>query len=159
MSSKSVGSSRSVGSSQFNVVPSSQSVVSSQFNVVSKSVADSKSVATPKSVVVPKSVVARRPLGVSKAAAAIGRLARTPLAQRMLQDMQLVGFGERTQETYLRTAPPSRFTTAPSPVGNRRPAIRFALCAAGDCWGELSRFSRFRQRAISSATRVHTPLM
>ena len=68
-----------------------------------------QSVVVPKSVgssqinVVPKSVVARRPLGVSKAAAAIGRLARTPLAKRMLQDMQLVGFGERTQETYLRT--------------------------------------------------------
>ena len=57
----------------------------------------------PKSGVVSKSVVARRPVGLSKAAAAIARMARTPLAQRMLQDMQLVGFGERTQETYLRT--------------------------------------------------------
>ena len=38
----------------------------------------------------------------SKAAQAIARLARTPLAQRMVKDMILVGFGERTQESYIR---------------------------------------------------------
>lgn len=44
-----------------------------------------------------------KPQRPSKAARAIARLARTPLAQRMVQDMILVGFGERTQESYLRS--------------------------------------------------------
>lgn len=43
--------------------------------------------------------IAKRP---TKAAQALVRLARTPLARRMLDDMALVGFGERTQESYLR---------------------------------------------------------
>ncbi len=43
--------------------------------------------------------IAKRP---TKAALGLVRLARTPLARRMLDDMALVGFGERTQESYLR---------------------------------------------------------
>jgi integrase/recombinase XerD len=38
----------------------------------------------------------------SQTAVAIARLARTELANRMLQDMQLTGLAERTQEAYLR---------------------------------------------------------
>jgi len=51
----------------------------------------------------------------SKSSVAIERLVRTPLAKRMLEEMQLAGLAERTHEAYLRAVSKLAAQTKTSP--------------------------------------------